>query len=57
MKKSRCFSNSILLKEKNVIQKIWILEAKNDMYQDHVILHFVLFNLLGDDNLLDAFRI
>jgi len=45
------------LKEKNVIQKIWILEAENDMYQDHVILHFALFNLLGDDNLLNAFRI
>ena len=57
MKKSRCFSNSILLNEENVIQKIWILEAENDMYQDHVILHFALFNLLGDDNLLNAFRI
>ena len=41
-----------MLKEKNVIQQqIWILETENDMYQDHVILHFALFNLLGDDNL------
>ena len=48
---------SILLKEEDVIQKIWILETENDMYQDHVILHFALFNLLGDDNLLNAFRI
>jgi len=44
-----------LLKEKNVIQKIWILETENDMYQDHVILQFALFNLLSDDNLLNAF--
>jgi len=57
MKKSRCFSNSTLLKKKDVMQKIWILETENDMYQDHVILHFALFNLLGDDNLLNAFRI
>merc|ERR1711872_276903 len=45
------FRNSTLLKKINVMQKIWILETENDMYQDHVILHFALFNLLGDDNL------
>jgi len=45
------------VEREKVIQKIWILETENDMYQDHVILHFALFNLLGDDNLLNAFRI
>ena len=45
VEKERCYTKDLDLK------------TENDMYQDHVILHFALFNLLGDDNLLNAFRI